>query len=653
MQCRLRSSDRTPGAFSVYRKEPGNFTESEAALHNEQAHLVCHLFDTLMDRTTLNLLSECNEVLGRHEDAAAQRVTEDSLRRACNDVCAIIERVLGSMEVSVFLEDFTNRPGLFVRFGQGKHPLPPHGGPGEYTSETKGLTSSVIRTGKPLLVFDLLHFSDEREALLVEHPGIFFEREDEVGKMYPGYLGLPDEDPLPPLSWMAVLILEGSKVVGVLRCSDPMRGPFFYGKRHLELLELVATQVGRFVTRWRSRQHSDQEILSLREAVDAISDMNQFLHASLKSPQPSAEVVFAKALQRISTVLRGVYAMDVRLFNEQRRDLFFVNTFGEVWNDARHGAKATQKRFSVDPDPPTSVGAHVFKTRRAYAVRDIKTDPYYNQTFEGVQWVLTAPIMVADECIGVVDIRGKRKEDFREYGLPIATLIGQQLGLYSDLINTVSRFRSSEVELAKRVENQRQTFEDLEHQLRGPLVLALSRLQRLFSFSTDSVGESLASDIRLDHIESELFALRGLFRKVYRVAQSTRLFADITAENPLRMNQRPVDHDDFMRMIVGYARDSRFSGLRPAKYSLSRRDSYHFRLLRDIEVRVDRGLLEQALSCLLDNAAKYSNPNTQVEILWRPYASQGMVSHHGNRTSASKSERKTLNTARSAAFAGS
>jgi two-component system OmpR family sensor kinase len=93
---------------------------------------------------------------------------------------------------------------------------------------------------------------------------------------------------------------------------------------------------------------------------------------------------------------------------------------------------------------------------------------------------------------------------------------------------------------------------------------------------------------------------------------STTLFVDLAGEKGIRTNPSPLLYEGVVRMLIEAAADNellvsdRRIGFRVDRRSLE--------VLSGRRVLVDHVLLEQVINNVLDNAGKYSFPDTQVRV---------------------------------------
>lgn len=207
--------------------------------------------------------------------------------------------------------------------------------------------------------------------------------------------------------------------------------------------------------------------------------------------------------------------------------------------------------------------------------------------------LLSAPIVDAGRPIGTIDIRRNGKIPFPRYGQAILDLMGRQIGVYYRMIDQVKRLKVSE-------RAQREAYEDMAHQIRTPTTQALRRIE-------------IAID-RGDRNDPNLLAVRGLCRKAQRVALCTGLFSELSRGETPQVELRALTSTELLPKLILAAADTEI--LVDPEWNIRfqvQRNTVSEALSR-VDVRADLRLLEQAIDCVLDNAAKYSHRQSTVTI---------------------------------------
>lgn len=266
------------GVLTLYRNSTPFTAEEEAQLVRvSEGITLC--YRSIRERTSLGLLQAVERNL--REAETALQSCEIDLGTARGTFQKLVEQVGGIFrceEVSLFLHDGLENPNLFYRVGTtwtqdvDTEPLSP--------AENHGCTRWVLYHHRPVLIFDLLHFDKNRKHYQELYPGIVWKDSLDLAKRsrerLRGQMALGESDLLsgqfhiPPLTYMAVPILDKGVVRGVLRCSGVkfspgFPGPYYFTKRDLQLLELVSSQISRF---WAASIHHRQ-VLQERHSRNA------------------------------------------------------------------------------------------------------------------------------------------------------------------------------------------------------------------------------------------------------------------------------------------------------------------------------------------------------------------------------------------------
>jgi signal transduction histidine kinase len=128
-------------------------------------------------------------------------------------------------------------------------------------------------------------------------------------------------------------------------------------------------------------------------------------------------------------------------------------------------------------------------------------------------------------------------------------------------------------------------------------------------------------------LRSELWRVRGLFSKARRVIFNAGLFSILARGEKVEIKKVSIPGHELYKRLVESAQDNQLleesgdpsSERRGRKWGAEVR-RVTFRVHREgfqRAISVDLPLFEQAISCVLDNAFKYSFNNTQVEVTGR------------------------------------
>jgi signal transduction histidine kinase len=577
--CALPLKASGGGVLEFYWTSAQPFDEAQRLGLGGAAETAGALLESIADKVSYNLLGRLNDLLRLNPAGAADSESAMSYE-PFPALAAEIAKALGCLEVSIFLEDRLEKRGSFdLRAST----CPELVRKKSYLAGESGPTGWVLRNARPVRIFDLFGFERDGAEIDTEHPGLSW-RDWGVRSAIAGLL---DRQP-GPLCFIAAPILDRSAVIGAIRCCCVTDGHFYLSRRELKLLELVAAQTGHY---WANALSSREMALSnngWRRLVESIIRLNQFAHQELQKKNPDEGEIFAEGLRVTKQAIQGADILDVRLIDDDGKELYFARTEGVAWKTWSKEQLA-QFRYPVDGEP--SAGAFVYNTQEVLYSEDLEKLKPYRKIFPEVKRIICAPITAAKTRFGVIGICGTGAAAFHPDAPTFAQLLSGQLGLYHSLAITINRLNA-------HVATQAQANVDLHHQLRSPIAQARKRIQELAD-----------SDLPSGRAEYQVAAIRGLLRKANGVVHNLRLFTDLAEGKPLQARPTPTEAQDVARRFQRAAVDHRLLiADRGIRFEVDQ-GSFGTRLLK-----VDTDLLEQAADILLDNSFKYSFPETTIRI---------------------------------------
>jgi signal transduction histidine kinase len=574
--------DGAKGSMTLFRKRPPAFTENEVQAAQQDIELVPDLYQAIRNRVTYRLLLSVNDMLHKAEIALP---TDPAI--TFQQVCQEVSHAFQCFETSVYLEDPLD-PGRYKIRGT---TWPYQVDKEAYEKDDTQRTGWVLNHKQAVNVFDLVNLPRDRVSIPGQFPGFPCNVPEDFVQKARESLGLGPDDVLQPLSFMAAPIMAGDDLQGVIRCYAAKEAPYYFAARELALLKLVANRLSQFWSTWVRHREIQDENQSWHALVHSVGEMNTFVHHELSQKSPAEIRIWQKGLEVTKGTIPGAEIISVRL-RDRDNHLYFEATEGEAWK-RDSGVEIRKRRFTLDnPEKPSSLGSHVFHTRKPYLTDDVPNDPYYYQlaAFPGVQRIIVAPIRSEEDVFGVLDIQCTANAQLPRHAKAIAQLIGEQLGLYHFLSLTIAELHKVP-----------QVYEDLGHQLKTPVLQAYERVKALFETRLPPL------------VEASLTSVRALLFKATRVVTSTRLFAELEHKGEIKIRQRPLSYTVLMALLDQAASDNQLM-VPPFRNIKFRVETGPFSVFRERELTVDHDLLAQALNNILDNAAKYSNQGTVVRI---------------------------------------
>jgi hypothetical protein len=201
----LQASDG--GVLEFYWTSGQVFDEGNRLRLSDAAETAGALLEAIADKVSYNLLGRLNDLLRLDPGSA------DALAASYEPFPALaaeIAKALGCLEVSIFLEDRLEKRGSFnLRAST----CPELVRKDSYTAGEPGPTGWVLGNARPVRVFDLLEFADDKAVIETGHSGLTWS-DWGVG---PVIKRLLDRQPY-PLCFIAAPILDRTAVVGAIRC---------------------------------------------------------------------------------------------------------------------------------------------------------------------------------------------------------------------------------------------------------------------------------------------------------------------------------------------------------------------------------------------------------------------------------------------------
>ncbi len=359
----------------------------------------------------------------------------------------------------------------------------------------------------------------------------------------------------------------------------------------MDLLKLVAAQVGPCWSNWLNRMTTDRENHSWGALIKGMGALNDFVQRQLDRDLPHDRPILDRALDLACEVIPGVDFASVRVIDVERRTLTTAALRSRQRVAIDRNIRAIYDQNLALGAPLQSASATAIYNGHQVVFDPVPTDGRYRDVPPSASRSCHTPILVHSRVIGVLNLVGIGKTPFSVFALQAAEIVARQLGLYSRLSATIGQLKSDQ-------KKQLQIWKDFSHQIRGPVIKAERRAERAMRGQEDN---------------PELKAVRGLCRKAKHVTMSLRLLADLANDQPVRPKSSFVDYPTLIKKL--------FEACQDAEILIDPDDHIHFELqaksfeaARTEQVKIDLDLLEQALDCLLDNAAKYCDPDTTVIV---------------------------------------
>jgi signal transduction histidine kinase len=229
---------------------------------------------------------------------------------------------------------------------------------------------------------------------------------------------------------------------------------------------------------------------------------------------------------------------------------------------------------------------------RALIVPDVSAFPGYIEVDPDMRSEMAAPMRIGEEVIGVLDVESRSRDAFDQASLDVLVRLADQIALVAHS----NRLLSQQAETVRRLQELDQMKSDFvaitSHELRTPITAIRGFISTLLRNR-----ERLAPD----QIESFMMIID---RQSARLAQLVEdlLFVSKIEAGAIRLSIQQVDLGQFLRESVesiGPDAKTRVEILDPPE---------------DAPVAIDPQRVAQILRNLLDNALKFSPPETPVTL---------------------------------------
>ena len=271
-------SDGLRGALGVYRKRNQPFTEPEIAVALQLAEALPGLYRAVHDRVSFELVSRIEELTGVPVPS-----NDTNVRFPLQEICEAIGKTFNAYEASIFLTDSAASPEEFRLQATTWPPETPLS-PQRYRLSDEGITPWVLRWAQAIRIFNLGACEPGKPIDDSRYPDLVWRDPLDLVATMMHTRGAKDRDKLQPLSYMISPVMEGTKVLGAIRCCSMLTPPFIFASRDLALLRVAAALVAKF---WSTTT----EIWRWQKFVHSISKLNQQAEERLARVEPDIAAI--------------------------------------------------------------------------------------------------------------------------------------------------------------------------------------------------------------------------------------------------------------------------------------------------------------------------------------------------------------------------
>lgn len=250
-------------------------------------------------------------------------------------------------------------------------------------------------------------------------------------------------------------------------------------------------------------------------------------------------------------------------------------------------------RFYMDRIPlGTGVTGVVAATGSPLVVPDVSRFPGYIVADPEIRSEMAAPMRIADEVIGVLDVESRRPDAFDEASLASLIRLADQLALVAHSNQLLSQQRAT-VERLRELDQMKSDFVGIaSHELRTPLAAIRGFTSTLIKNRSRISDEQVMDFVRIIDRQSGRLA---------RLVEDLLLVSRIEA-GKIQLQPKEVELRTFLQQAV-----ETFDPEDRGRIRLDVTDA-------DRTVSIDADRVDQVLRNLLDNAIKFSPPDASVVV---------------------------------------
>jgi signal transduction histidine kinase len=228
---------------------------------------------------------------------------------------------------------------------------------------------------------------------------------------------------------------------------------------------------------------------------------------------------------------------------------------------------------------------------RALMVPDVSKFQGYIEVDPSIRSEMAAPMRIGEEVVGVLDVESRRLDAFDQSALDVLVRLADQIALVANN----NRLLSQQTETVRRLQELDQMKSDFvaitSHELRTPITAIRGFIKTLLRNQDRLEPEEVTSFMAIIDRQSSRLA---------QLVEDLLLMSKIEA-GAIRLSIQPVRLGEFLRESVeSIGPDAK------ARVEALARD--------DVWVGVDPQRVEQILRNLLDNALKFSDPESTVGV---------------------------------------
>ncbi len=588
------------GSLNFYRcgSNPALIKDSDLQSLGAYTRLFAHCFNSMVDSVGVRFIERVKAVLTKENTnlARGESLRGETTKRVAAELERLVAAIVPCREVCLhFLSEEVGRESIFAPAGI--WPWPSRQQVKEF-EKGEAITGGCFLEGETLIVGDAIKLTDDGGAYQCMPP---FRRADaEIA-------GIEKDvnQSFAPISVIAIPLLDRQRAIGVLRCAAKSKSPYFFGPHEVFFLEqacgLIADWYGRQLAQFR-KQKARKGTMAIVGAVSKFGAEVEKLAVAYGNEVPDLRI--NELMDTWLTALPPLTSVCVRTALAEGQD-------GTIFRRSFSRPRAEQGK-KVQVVPIDFSWSRYEREIASYFDSFGLNNPWpagpWQEELGGGNSLVFALYGKPDEVRGVVEIIPAKDNRLSEQDRQLCYLFSKMASFASVLNSHVQGERKAKREQRLAKEAEEKSFKLLAHQVKTPLSVALTAIERVSERTKWKVID--AEKIRDSALDGRLALMRAL-----RVAQRMRVFSDIATDGKIgKIEIQRVPIGLLLGRLEEMAQDhERESGSK-------RQMTIQVTRVKDKEngaepsVMADLDLLEQAAEILLENAVKYGDERSRIEI---------------------------------------
>jgi len=594
----LEGSRAPTGCLSfTFGREDVNFKEMKTKAE-ALARLFPLLVDTLMESVGNKLLNRVSHLqIQSQHTSPANRIAgvQPQWDRAMAEIGRVLQEVFEMYEYAIYVRTNAVEKAP-IKWIAGHWPWKNRDYKKSY-EEAEGVTGYCLRKRTRIIIEDIVTYFENRNELdrEGEYPGM--KPTWQLSEVTTALAPHAKTGALPPVPLICIPLQVGTEVVGVMRICGFMKAPYFVDQVLLKCLDEVGLRIGQ----WLWAQLRLAEIAELRVRETAAFALTRMLTKSYRSNMSDPALEYSLSRTTVDQLHALDTHIDAAVFRKyQDADGQATLTIGFEW-----------RRDGRLPIPPSirvgtgvDAGAWTRNTRGICSIPDTRASGQVRLQHEfGFRSLVVAYVSPGGAApLGTLEIYSKGPHTFSQDTVTALERVAEELGRLAWTIDLQRKERNLLAERRKETRELHDGLENLQHQIKTPVRLLSTQIRTLVKSGTARVT-------RDDLKELEAAARRGL-----SIVNNVEMYTTLARGEALRVTKpERLTRSAFVKRLDETC--ALFEvGVDPVRDVQCQVRSADFEPLDWNVVQAEEAMVDQVLDILLDNAIKYGDDHSKIEI---------------------------------------